>query len=458
MKLLLINPIDRSACSFSNHFPPLGFGYLAALTPPDIQIEFIDENFEEFRPRKADLVAISSMTIQANRTYEICRYYKSKGIPTIVGGIHVSMLPEEALSYASSVIVGEAESLWPQAIQDFLDGQLNRLYKSSTFPSLGNLVTPRRDIFNKRYIYDTIQTSRGCPFTCDFCSVQVFNGKKYRLRPIEEVIDELKSIKKKLVFFVDDNIIGHGDKNKERAKLLFEAIIRSGIKKYWISQASVNIAEDHELMKLMKESGCMGLLIGFETTDTEKLRKYGKHQNLKSGVNAGRYYQRSVKRLHEHGICVNGYFCYGYEDTPKSILASLQYILNTPFDVVNTPIIVPSPGTHLFNKLYPEIEYKNYPEDWKKFLGRLVLKPKASSKTDFYRSYIISSEKLISILEIFKRSMTTLKHSKSLVQTIVFFLINWNYRILRKKHMAFMKNEDRSFGKADRRIHHHSDE
>ena len=445
MKLLLINPFDKNTCTFTGQFPPLGLGYIAAATPPEWEIEFIDENVEEFVPRKADLVALSVMTIQANRSYEICKIYKKLGIPVVVGGIHVSMRPSEALNYAESVVIGEAESLWPRVIEDFMGGRLNSIYRNDAFPSLNNMVIPRRDIYSKKYKYDTIQTSRGCPFNCDFCSVSVFNGRQFRLRPVEEVVEELKAVKKKLVFFVDDNIIGFGRQNEDRAMELFEAIIRSGIKKYWISQASVNVANNDQLLKLMKRSGCQGLLMGFESLDENKLCIYGKSQNMKRNTSPEKFYKCVIEKLHQHGLSVNGYFCYGYEDTVNSIQSSLDFILKANLDVVNTPIIVPTPGTSLFDKLDSKLEYKNFPKDWNKYLGRLVYCPKSISKKDFYKAYIASAQKLISLKEIIKRCWTTLRHSKSPFHAFIFLLINWNYRKLRQDHLGFMLKDDMDF-------------
>jgi radical SAM superfamily enzyme YgiQ (UPF0313 family) len=445
MKLLLINPIDKNICAFAGQFPPLGLGYIAAATPPECQIAFVDENVEEFIPQKADLVAISIMTIQANRSYEICDIYKKMGIPVVVGGIHASMVPEETLNYATSVVVGEAERLWPRVIEDFMSGRLKRIYKNDSFPSLKSMVIPKRDIYSKKYKYDTIQTSRGCPFHCEFCSVSVFNGRNFRLRPIDEVVEELKTIKKKLVFFVDDNIIGFGRQNEERAMELFEAIIRNGIRKYWISQASVNVANNEELLKLMKKSGCQGLLMGFESLERETLEKYGKSQNVKQNGSPEQLYINVIDKLHKHGLSVNGYFCYGYEDTRHSILDSLEFILKAKLDVVNTPIIVPTPGTPLYHKLYDEIKFKDFPKDWNRYLGQLVYRPKAESRKDFYKAYIASAKMLISVKEILRRCFTTFLHSKSPFHALIFLLINWNYRKLREDHFSFMLKDDRDF-------------
>lgn len=448
MKLLLINPLDKNTCAFSNHFPPLSLGYIAALTPPEWKIGLIDENFEEFVPQKADLVAISAMTIQINRAYEICSIYKKIGVPVIIGGIHVSMLPEEALNYATTVVVGEAEDLWQKVIDDFVNAKLKRIYRNNSYPSLGKMVIPRRDIFSKKYLFDSIQTSRGCPFNCDFCIVSAFNGREYRLRPVDEVIEELKTIRKRYVFFVDDNIVGYGKENEERAKSLFEGIIRSGVKKYWISQASLNVYKNEKLLKCMKRSGCLGLLLGFESIDVKNLQKYGKFQNLIRNEILEKLYKDVINKLHEYGIAVNGYFCYGHDDTPKSILKSSEFIMKSKIDIVNTPIMIPLPRTSLYKKLHHKIEFKNYPEDWNKYLGQLVYSPKETSKKEFYEAYIILTKRINSVKEILKRSCKSLIWSRNLLQTFFILLFNLGYRRLRKKWISFLLKEDVHFKQA----------
>ena len=445
MKLLLINPFDKKSCAYPKHFPPLGLGYIAALTPRDWQIEFIDENFAEFVPRKADLVAISAMTVQINRAYEICNIYRKIGVPVVLGGIHASMVPEEAVQFATSVVVGEAENLWPKILEDFSCARLKPIYRNSTFPNLKDLVQPRRDLFSRMYLFDTIQTSRGCPFNCDFCSVPTFNGRLYRPRPVLEVVEELKAIKKKYVFIVDDNILGVGQKNEERAIALFEEIIRSGLKKYWISQASINIAKNDKLLKLMKQSGCLGLLIGFESLDPGKLRAHGKIQNLKEATVPEQTYRDVIQKLHRWGIAISGYFCCGYEDTHESILNMTRFVTNSGLDIINTPIIVPSPGTSLFKKLNTKLEFKNFPSDWAHYLGRLVYTPKNISKIDFYKAYILSAKKIYSFREILKRCFRSLLYRGNPVFAFGVLLFNLSYRNLRKRGMKHLLQNDSDY-------------
>jgi radical SAM superfamily enzyme YgiQ (UPF0313 family) len=418
------------------------------LTPPDWDIQFVDENFERFLPHKADLVAVTAMTVQANRAYEISQVYKKMGVPVVIGGIHASMVPEEALNHASAVVVGEAESLWPKVIQDFLGGCLKPIYENDAYPSLQQMAIPRRDLFSHKYRFDCIQTSRGCPFHCDFCSVPVFNGRAFRLRPVEEVIEELRTIRKKFVFFVDDNIVGIGPANEERAEALFEAMLRRGIKKHWISQASLNIARNDKLLCLMKRTGCLGLLLGFESLERETLLGSGKSQNLRNDETPRQSYGEVIRKLHKHGIAVNGYFCYGYEDTKESILHSLDFILRSGMDITNTPILIPSPGTPMYERLSDSLDFKNYPEDWSKYLGRLVYCPRKATKKEFYEAYITSSRKLISLKEVFRRGIRSLGWSKSPFQSTMILLFNLAYRKLRKTHLDFLLAQDADFRSA----------
>ena len=445
MKLLLVNPRDPGTAAHSNHFPPLSLGYVAALTPPEWDIELIDENFDQFFPRKADIVGITAMTIQINRAYEIARIYRAMGTPVVIGGIHASMRPQEALAYANSVVVGEAEGLWPNVLSDFVNGSLQREYRSAKPPSLQSLALPRRDLFSKKYLFDCIQTSRGCPFNCEFCSVPAFNGREYRLRPVHDVIKELKTMSKKFIFFVDDNIVGYGKQNEQRAISLFEAIHRNRIRKYWISQASTNLAANGKLLSLMKRTGCMGLLIGFESLDPASLKRFSKPQNLRRNLSPRKFYGHVVNALHRHGIAVDGYFCFGFEDTPESILQTTEFILNSRIDIVHTPIIIPAPGTALHERLYSRLEFKDYPAAWKKYLGRLVYCPRSTTKKKFYEAFILSSRKLTSFTQIFRRASYSLTWSRDPVQSIMILLFNLGYRKLRERGLSALMEKDPDF-------------
>ena len=231
-KLLLVNPVNPARTGLtvnrSSRFPPIGLGIVAALTPADWGVELADENWAAVLSiREADLVGITAFTASVNRAYEIAATYRARGTPVVMGGIHASMRPDEALRFVDAVVIGEAEGVWPQVVADFEAGRLQRTYQGG-WPELAGIRPPRRDLFHPDYRFASVQTSRGCPMDCEFCSVTAFNGRRYRRRPVQEVLSELESIPQKLIFFVDDNIIGYGRPSREQAKELFRGMVSAG--------------------------------------------------------------------------------------------------------------------------------------------------------------------------------------------------------------------------------------
>lgn len=199
-RLILINPANTYRKGYllrrESKQVPLGLGIIAALTPADWKVKILDENFREFQFREADLVGITAVTASVNRAYEIAAVYREKGIPVVIGGIHASALPDEALQYADAVVIGEAEGSWNNLIRDFESGNLQKIYRSD-LTDLKNLPPARHDLFHPAYLFASIQTSRGCPMNCDFCSVPSFNGHKYRLRDVNAVLDEIGSVSRR---------------------------------------------------------------------------------------------------------------------------------------------------------------------------------------------------------------------------------------------------------------------
>jgi len=240
--------------------PELTLPVLAALTPPDIEVIVTEEDIEDVTYKShVDLVGISLLTPFALRAYEIADEYRRRGVRVVLGGIHASALPEEAMRHADAVVIGEAENVWPQLIQDFRTHGLKPLYKSDRFADLTNLPLPRRDLLKEGMTFSpySLQTSRGCPFSCHFCSVTRFFGGTYRTRPVDEVIREIELAGKKRWIFIDDNIIG----NTRYARELFRRLIP--LKITWVGQSTLLISADGELLNLAVRSGCHGLFIGF---------------------------------------------------------------------------------------------------------------------------------------------------------------------------------------------------
>lgn len=370
-KLLLINPVNPNraglAINPSYRFPPLGLGVVAALTPDDWEVALIDENFEPFEYQEADLVGLTAFTATAHRAYEIAGIYRNSRITTVIGGIHASMLPDEALNYVDAVVIGEAEGIWHQVIADFIAGRMQPTYQGEWL-DLAGVVCPRRDLFNSKYIFGTIQTSRGCPMDCEFCSVSAFNGQRFRQRPIKEVLDELESIPQKYIFFIDDNLIGYGRKSEERAIELFKGIIQRKIKKQWWCMASMNFANNEEVPEFAAKAGCRMVFIGVEAEDVDVLAELGKKINLKMGVDT---YEETFRRINRHGIAVLGSFIGGTDvDTVDKLQHRKHYILrSTGIDATELTYLTPLPGTRLFNKLADErrLLYTRFPEDWDRY-------------------------------------------------------------------------------------------
>lgn len=430
--LLLVYPANPLRKGFLSNrdtkYQPLSLGIIAALTPPHWKVKLIDENFRSFKYYPADLVGITAFSSTVTRAYEIARIYREKGIHTVIGGIHASMMPDEALQCVDTVVIGEAESVWPKVISDFEAGCIQRIYKGELLEMI-NSPKPRRDLFHPGYVFASIQTTRGCPFDCSFCSVSAFNGRKYRMRPIEEVLDELEEIPQNNVFFLDDNIVGITKEHQERAIELFRRIIERRIKKNWISQASINLADNPEVLKWAARSGCRMIFIGVESEAEDGLRESNKRINLKYGVSS---YEKVFQKVHQHGIAVIAGFMFGWDsDTAEKMQQRVEYIRHSQADSIQTSIVTPLPGTRLYHKLMAEnrIILKNYPDDWQRYdyleiVHSLPMMAKQEFETEMQRVYRRIYEPTF-LRQKFFRSIWRLK---SIITAYWSYMSNWNYR------------------------------
>jgi radical SAM superfamily enzyme YgiQ (UPF0313 family) len=376
MRLYLINPSNplvsmiKAKESHWNRYrvwKPLGLMVLAGLTPPDEwKITIVDENLGipdyPAMPRP-DLVGITAFTSQANRAYEVAAHFRSLGVPVIMGGIHATMCLEEVMERVDSVVTGEAEGIWPQVLEDSRHGSLKRRYDGG-LSDINDVRPARHDLLAMGYACGAIQTTRGCPLNCSFCSVTAFNGAYYRQRPIPDVVREFQSVREKHVLVVDDNLIGMRPEHIARAKDLFRAMVQANLRKEWIAQATINFADDEELLALAAKAGCRGVFIGFESPAPEGLLELGKKFNLLKG----RDFHASVRRIQRHNILVAGSFIIGLDiDEPgigKRIVAvASQYGV----DHLNVLFLTPLPGTRLWDQMKSEsrIALDAFPEDWK---------------------------------------------------------------------------------------------
>ncbi len=389
-KLLLVNPSKKERSGFQlsqfTNLPPLGLAYVAAATPDNWEIKIIDENVTPFEYESADLVGISAFTTNINRGYTIANGFRQRGTKVVMGGVHVSMLPEEALNHADSVVVGEAEGIWGKVIKDFEAGRMARKYTGNLIDLNTQSLTPRRDLLSQDYLMQPVLTARGCPFKCSFCAVTRFFGARYRQRSVEDVMSELEKIAWKYIGFVDDNLVGDSPENRKRAAGIFRGMIDQGMKKTWFMQTSVNATEDEELIELAGRAGCAFAFIGFETIKPETLQSLKKRSNLKLGV---KNYLKAIDTFHRAGIAVMGSFMIGNDgDDPAYCRRVLDFMLESGVDVVQISILTPLPGTPLMEKIVNEgrLVCNNFPEDWEKFrMSWVTFKPIGMDADLIYR-------------------------------------------------------------------------
>jgi radical SAM superfamily enzyme YgiQ (UPF0313 family) len=347
--------------------PELTLPVLAALTPPDIEVIVTEEEIEDVTYKsQVELVGISYMTPLAERAYEIADEYRRRGAKVVLGGIHASALPDEASRHADAVVIGEAENVWAPLIDDFRANRLKPIYQAAELPDLRNLPIPRRDLLKQGMTFSpySIQTTRGCPFGCHFCSVTKFFGGTFRYRPVEDIVREIESADKKIWIFVDDNIVG----NPAHAAHLFRALIPLKIK--WVGQSVLHLAKNKELLKLAAKSGCAGLFIGFESLNELSL------QSVNKGVNKVKEYEESARKLHDHGILILASFMFGFDHDDKSVFErTVDFLIKNKLVAASLPILIPYPGTTLFQKF--EEEGRILTRDWSKYdYGNVVFKPR----------------------------------------------------------------------------------
>ncbi len=342
MKIELISPaVEENA-----PVPNLALPILAGLTPPDVEISLTDDLLTPIDLEKglkdADLVGITVLTKTALRAYRIADAYRKRGIPVVLGGIHPSALPEEAKEHADAVVVGEAEEIWPSLVEDLRRGDLKPFYQQEGFVDPSKIPKPRREILPRRGYFplDVVQFSRGCPYRCEFCSVRKFFGERYRLRPIPDVVEEIKSLPHRLIMFNDDNVLGNLSYSKE----LFKALIP--LKKKWVGETSLSGLRDSDNIKLLAKSGCMGLLIGFESLSKPNLNLSMKPQNDPAE------YREIIDLLHRHGITIWGSFIFGFDEDQADIFEeTVSFAIRTKLFAVTFAILTPYPETAFYHRI-----------------------------------------------------------------------------------------------------------
>ena len=379
MKLRLIAPATPWSSKRKRVLlPPLGLAMVAAVTPPDVEISLTDENVTPIDfEKQVDLVGVTALTVTAPRAYEITDTFRAKGVKVVLGGIHPSVRPEEAGQHADAIVIGEAEEVWPKVIEDFERNRLQGVYQQRERPSLVGLPIPRRDLFAKGayYVRNTLSTTRGCPYSCTFCTVTSFFGHTYRCRPVEEVLREIETLdKRNFIVFLDDNIVG----NHNRAKEFFRALIPYKIK--WVAQASVTIARDDELLRLAADSGCISLFVGFESISPTSLAAVSKK------INVVDEYEEVIKRIHSNGIGIHGFFIFGFDEEDEGVFKrTVHFAQKMRLETVQFDYLTPYPGTAFGESM--DKAGRILTKDWAQYGYGLVFEPKSMTRETLQRGH-----------------------------------------------------------------------
>jgi radical SAM superfamily enzyme YgiQ (UPF0313 family) len=450
VRLYLINPSNQlvSMAKLKKNrwkryriWKPLNLLVLAGLTPPEWEITIIDENLgipDYSAMPQPDLVGITAFTSQANRAYEVAAHFRYLGVPVVMGGIHATFCLDEVLKRVDSVVTGEAEGIWPLVLEDARNESLKRRYDAG-LAKLDDIPLARHDLLASGYALGAIQTARGCPLNCSFCSVTAFNGSHYRQRPIADVVREFQLIREKRVLVVDDNLVGTRPEHIARAKDLFRSMAHANLRKEWIAQTTINFADDEELLALAAKAGCSGVFIGFESSKPEGLRELGKDFSLLKD----RDFRASVKRIQRHNILVVGSFIIGLDMDKPGIGECIAEVAHQyGVDYLNMLFLTPLPGTRLWKKMKSEerIALEAFPGDWKYYtLTFPVARYKHLSLDCIIQEMNSCNRNFYSMPRILKRECRNLWEQRHPLISLIVNFSYWNNLRQNRKILADFK-------------------
>jgi len=447
MKILLISPERqrKKEETFLFRLSFLNLPYVAAVTPPEIEVKIIDEAFEKIDfDETADLVGLTAQTPVAPRAYQIAAEFKKRGVPVVMGGVHASMLPHEALQHVDAIVIGEAEEIWPTVISDLKKRQLGRIYVGSEFVDPSKLPFPRRDLLKEKFYFPLklLETTRGCPHRCDFCGVSKFFGFRYRSRPISHIDRELKALfpegsvmhpvpkkilslfskdlpyflKRRLLYIIDSNVAGDRRFFRELLSLLRDHDL------LWWGHAPVSVGFDEELLKGLSQSGCIALNLGFESLSTKNLQTMGK------GFNQPSRYAEAVRKIRDHGIGIMGTFIVGLDDDDPGVFQRIiDFCVDQRLDWALTFIMSPYPGTDSFRRL--EKEGRILSTDWEKYDSlNAVYQPVLMSVEELEQGMRRVWKEVFSLSSIYRRIL-----KRPWVHPLFYLGMNWQFHKLTKR-------------------------
>jgi radical SAM superfamily enzyme YgiQ (UPF0313 family) len=441
MKIVLISPKGplyrhRGGIFKKNlRYAPLTLTTLAAYIPPVLHadVQIIDEGIEEIDPNlTADLIGMTVITGSSRRAYELADRFRSRGIPVVLGGPHITLIPEDAAPHADSLVVGYAEDAWPQLLRDFAAGSMKPRYDQAPNLSLANRPLPRRELMKKQHYLTThvFEATRACVHSCDFCVVPTAWGIKPYLKPVEDVVADIKGYWAKKIIFIDLNLIS----DRDHAARLFEALIP--LKVNWFGLSTTLLAKDVPLLELAARSGCTGLLMGFESITPENLKR-----SLK-GFNSPSNYKDLTSLLHKYGITLMACFTFGLDgDTPDIFMQTARFAIDAGIDLPRYAIVTPFPNTGLYKRL--ESEGRILTKNWELYDAQhVVFQPRQMTPQELYTGH----EKAWKYT--YSYGAMAARYLKSRIQTPVWWIANMGYRFY-SHHLQDFYNCDWIIGQLD---------
>ncbi len=446
MKILLISP-ERERKKEEAFLFRLGFLNLpsvAAVTPADCDVRIVDEAYEKINfDENVDLVGITAQTPVAPRAYQIAAEFRRRGVPVVMGGVHASVLPEEALQHVDAVVIGEAEATWPKLLKDLRQGRLQRIYRSNGWVRGEMIPLPRRDLLRHRLYLPLklLETTRGCPHRCDFCQVSRFFGNRYRTRPLQEIARELDAVfgpgpvmspwtkqmlsliskdlpyflKRRLLYIIDNNVVS----NKQFARELLSLL--KGYDLLWWGHAPISIAQDNRLLRLFAASGCIAINIGFESLSPINLRR------IKKGFNKPARYSEAIKRIHGYGIGIMGTFIVGLDDDDAGVFQrTIDFIMENQLEWALAFIMTPYPGTESFERF--EKEGRILHQNWERYDSlNVVYQPLLLSAEELEKGMRRIWKEVFSVQSIFRRIIRPPR-----IHPLFYLPMNWGFHRLTK--------------------------
>jgi radical SAM superfamily enzyme YgiQ (UPF0313 family) len=399
---------------------PISLGIIAGLIEEPDEVVMYDDRVEKIpSDPKTDLVAITVDAFSAMRAYEIATQYRSKGIKVILGGMHVTLLPDEAIQYADAIVVGDAELVWKQVMEDTRNHKLKKQYQAPPGLPQANCFPNRKIYKGKKYLpVSLIQFGRGCKFSCTFCAVSQYFKHSHQCRKMEDVLYEIEKDKLKIILFTDDNLVA----NKEELKIFLKELIPFKVK--WASQASIEMTDDRELLKLMADSGCMGNLIGFDSININSLNSYKKAPNLRNFNN----YRETIEILRDHGFLTWASFMMGNDfDTLETIEKTVEFSIKNKFTAAFFHVLMPYPATELYKQferenrllfdgkwwLHPDYRYND-----------ATFIPKLMTPEELSHATIQANKDFFSVSSVFERMMDSKTHFSSLIKFLIYTRLN----------------------------------